>query len=51
MEVQEVTDSRGQRQQKYVLSDAVAAGIAAPGGKARRTMRQVYGVTEAVRLR
>lgn len=45
MEVQEVTDSRGQRQQRYVLSDAVAEGVMAPGGKAGRSLRQAYGLS------
>lgn len=47
MEVQEVTDSRGQKQQKYVISDAVATGLSAPGGKAVRTMRSHYGLNRA----
>jgi len=51
MEVQEVTDSKGQRQQQYVFSDVVAVGMAAPGGKARRTLRQTYGISEAGRMR
>lgn len=47
MEVQEVTDSRGQRQQRYVLSDAVADGMMAPGGKASRSLRQTYGLNKS----
>ena len=44
MEVQEVTDARGQRQQRWVLSEAVAEGLAAPGGRASRTLAQAYGI-------
>lgn len=47
MEVQEVTDGRGQRQQKYVMSDAVATGMSAAGGKAARTMKSFYGLNRA----
>jgi hypothetical protein len=45
IEVQEVTDSRGQRQPRYVLSDAVGDGLITPGGRGRRAMREFYGVT------
>ncbi len=45
IEVQEVTDSRGQRQPRYVLSDAVGDGLTTPGGRGRRAMREFYGVT------
>lgn len=44
MQVEETTDARGQRQYNLVMSDAVAAGISTPGGKADRTMRSRYGV-------
>ncbi|WP_339696032.1 phage tail tip lysozyme [Celeribacter baekdonensis] len=44
MEVEETTDSRGQRQQKYVLSDAVAQGVTTKGGKAQRAMKGTYGL-------
>ncbi|TQD37477.1 phage tail tip lysozyme [Rhodobacter capsulatus] len=43
-EVQEVTDARGQRRYELVMADAVASGLTAGGGKARRTMRDYYGV-------
>lgn len=43
-EVQETTDSRGQRRFELVMADAVASGLTAGGGKARRTMRDYYGV-------
>lgn len=51
MEVQEVTDSRGQRQQKYVLSEAIASGLTAQGGAARRSLRDTYGLRPAGILR
>ena len=44
MEVEETTDSRGQRQQKYVLSDAVATGMT--GGAAKRQMQAMYGARQ-----
>lgn len=44
MAVEETTDSRGQRAYQLVLSDAVATGISARGGKAQRTMRSQFGV-------
>lgn len=44
MHVEETTDARGQRQYNLVMSDAVAAGISAPGGKAGRTLRSQFGV-------
>ncbi|TKD17960.1 hypothetical protein FBT96_12520 [Rhodobacter capsulatus] len=45
IEVQEVTDSRGQRQPRYVLSDAVGDGLTTPGGRGRRAMREFYNVS------
>ena len=51
MEVQEVADSRGQRQQKYVLSEAVASGLSAQGGATRRSLRDIYGLRPAGILR
>lgn len=47
VETQETTDARGQRQQRFVLSDIVAEGIATPGGRASRTFNQVYGMRRA----
>lgn len=47
IEVQEVTDSRGQRQPRYVLSDAVGDGLTTPGGRGRRAMRDFYNVNPA----
>lgn len=44
MDVQESTDARGQRQYNLVMSDAVAAGISAKGGKADRAFRSKYGI-------
>ncbi|TKD17404.1 hypothetical protein FBT96_14325 [Rhodobacter capsulatus] len=43
-EVQETTDSRGQRRFELVMADAVAKGLTAGGGQARRTMRDYYGI-------
>ncbi|WP_026784211.1 phage tail length tape measure family protein [Pleomorphomonas koreensis] len=37
-------DSRGRRQEKFVISDAVGDAVATPGGGADRAMRQKYGV-------
>ncbi len=45
IEVQEVTDSRGQRQPRYILSNAVGDGLTTPGGRGRRAMHEFYGVT------
>jgi hypothetical protein len=44
MRVEETTDARGQRQYNLVMSDAVTAGIMAPGGKASRALRTQFGV-------
>ncbi|AWI84603.1 hypothetical protein CEW88_04965 [Alloyangia pacifica] len=43
--VEEETLPSGQRRARYVLSDAVADGLTAPGGKGRRTMRNAFGLT------
>ena len=51
METEETTDARGQRQQKYILSEAVGEGLATPGGRGARTMKQVYGVGRSARRR
>lgn len=51
LKVEETTDGRGQRQQRYVISDAVAEGLAAPGGAAARNMQQTYGLRPAARRR
>lgn len=37
-------DSRGRRQERFVLSDAVGDAVATPGGGADRAMRQKYGM-------
>lgn len=37
-------DSRGRRQEKFVISDAVGDAVSTPGGGADRAMRQKYGV-------
>lgn len=44
MEVEETTDQRGQRQQKYILSDASATGLATRGGRAQRALRNDFGI-------
>lgn len=51
LEVEETTDARGQRQQRFVISDVVGDGLATPGGKAARNMQQVYGVGRPARRR
>ncbi len=51
LEVEETTDARGQRQQRFVISDVVGDGLATPGGKAARNMQQVYGVGRPTRRR
>ncbi len=50
-DVEETTDARGQRQHTLVMSDAVATGLAAPGGRGQRALRNTYGVAPAVRRR
>lgn len=45
------TDSRGQRQAKFVVSEAVATGLSTPGGRGGQTMKQVYGMSRAGRVR
>jgi len=47
VETEETTDAAGQRQQRLVLSDAVADGLGAPGGRAGRVLNQVYGMRRA----
>jgi len=46
-EVQERNDTSGRRRYDIVMSDAVSVGLSAPGGKARRTLRQAYGINPA----
>ena len=46
----ETTDAQGQRQQMYTFSDLTAEGMAAPGGRAGRTLEQGWGMRrQAVR--
>ena len=45
-EVRETTSASGQRQYALVMSDAVAAGLTANGGKARRVMASSYGLQQ-----
>ncbi|NEX47598.1 phage tail tip lysozyme [Pseudotabrizicola algicola] len=51
LQVEETTDARGQRQQRYVISDVVGDGLATPGGKAARNMSQLYNVKKPARRR
>lgn len=44
VEQSETVDDRGGRQQQLVISEAVATGLRAPGGAARRTLDQDFGV-------
>lgn len=44
MNVEESTGPRGQRQQRLVISDAVADGLSVKGGGADRTLRSGYGL-------
>ena len=41
---EEFTDSRGQRQQRYVISDATAEGISTPGGRGAQALQQGYNL-------
>lgn len=50
-EMQEVSDERGQRQYKLVLSDMVGEGIAVPGGQGQRAMQSRYGIAPSTRRR
>lgn len=50
-EVNETTDSRGQRQYELVVADMVGTGLGKRGGQASRTMRNLYGVGPAPRRR
>lgn len=45
VEEREVTDARGQRQQQLVLSEAVATGLGARGGAARKRLARDFGIT------
>lgn len=44
-QAEEETLPSGQRRMRYVLSDLVADGLTAPGGRGRRTMRTAFGLT------
>ena len=46
MHIQESTDARGQRRYDLVLSDAVATGTGARGGKAAKVMGSRYGLKQ-----
>nr|WP_272212407.1 hypothetical protein [Marinicella sp. W31]MDC2878322.1 hypothetical protein [Marinicella sp. W31] len=43
-EVEETTDAQGRRSYRMVLSDMTADGLSARDGKARKVMRESYGV-------
>jgi hypothetical protein len=51
MEVEETVDASGQRQQRFIMSDLVAEGIATPGGKGAKTMKSAYGMKPVGRKR
>lgn len=51
MDVKETTDSRGRKQYQLALSDAVTTGLRAPGGSARRTLKNEYGMDRVGRPR
>lgn len=51
MQVEETTDSRGQKQQQFVLSDASGDGLSTRGGRAQRVLRDEYGVKRLPRKR
>lgn len=44
-EVEETTDSRGQRQYRLVMDDAVASAMGVSGGKTQRALRDRFGVS------
>lgn len=44
VEERETVDSQGNRQQQYVLSEAVSAGLSAPGGAARKRLASDFGL-------
>lgn len=45
--VEETTDSRGQRQYRLVMDDAVASAMTVPGGKTQRALRGKFGVSRS----
>ncbi|WP_323036256.1 hypothetical protein [Pararhodobacter sp.] len=51
LDVEETTDARGQRQQRFIISDLVGDGLATPGGKAARTMQSRYNTRPSARRR
>ena len=51
MEVEETTDARGQRQQRYIVSDLTGQGLTTPGGAGRRALRQQFGLGPQARSR
>ncbi len=46
VETEETTDARGQRQQRFIFSDATAEGITTPGGRGARALQQGYGLRQ-----
>lgn len=51
MEVEETVDARGQRQQRYIVSDLTGQGLTTPGGAGRRALRQQFGLGPQARSR
>ena len=51
IEAQEETGPRGQQQYNLAVSDLVSQGLTAPGGQARKTMRNYYGAGPGPRRR
>ncbi|MDZ4310607.1 MAG: D-alanyl-D-alanine carboxypeptidase family protein [Cypionkella sp.] len=51
LQVEETTDARGQRQQRWIVSELVGEGMATPGGKGAKTMKSTFGMTRLGRGR
>jgi len=51
LQVEETTDARGQRQQRWIVSELVGEGMATPGGKGAKTMKSTFGMTRVGRSR
>lgn len=51
LQVEETTDARGQRQQRWIVSELVGEGMATPGGKGAKTMKSTYGMNRVGRSR
>ena len=46
VETEETSDARGQRQQKFIISDATTEGITTPGGRGALTLQQGDGLRQ-----